>query len=186
MQHSKNADSVKMIKIHHFRPTSPNWNCLTVKREQNFPAKLLIVAWYDYSKSQNVCINALKAAAKIKVDIFSLNRMASTYCTRKLLNLPLWLSGRSLKQRLTIHTIYPYSTKQRSKYARSVVKGPYHVYASPLSAHFIDFSILCNNFSERLLYSWLSKNLFLCVFGGVGVGGGSEGIVAYEYKSRFN
>ena len=62
MQHSKNADSAKMIKIQHFRPTSPNWNCLTAKWEQNFPANLLIVARYDYSKSQNVCINALKAA----------------------------------------------------------------------------------------------------------------------------
>lgn len=55
-----------------------------------------------------------------------------------------------------------------------------------------------NNFSERLLYSWLSKNLFCgpnfgnsstCVLevfrkrAGEGWGGG---IVAYEYKSRFN
>ena len=31
-----------------------------------------------------------------------------------------------------------------------------------------------NNFSERLLYSWLSKNLFLCVSEG-GAGGGAEG-----------
>ena len=62
-----------------------------------------------------------------------------------------------------------------------------------------------NNFSERLLYSWLSKNLFCgpnfgnsstCVSvvfrkraGGRGGGGGrgeGGGIVAYEYKSRFN
>ena len=62
MQHSENADSVKMIKIQHFRPISPNWNCLTVKWEQTFQANLVIVARYDYSKSQNVCINALKAA----------------------------------------------------------------------------------------------------------------------------
>ena len=54
----------------------------------------------------------------------------------------LWLSGGSLKQRLTIHTIYPYATKQRLKYARSVVKRPCHVYALKESSHFIDFSIL--------------------------------------------
>ena len=29
-----------------------------------------------------------------------------------------------------------------------------------------------NNFSEHLLYSRLSKNLFLCVLGGAGGGGG--------------
>ena len=51
-----------MIKIQHFRPTSPNWKHLTVKWEQTFPANLLIVARYDYSKSQNAYINALKAA----------------------------------------------------------------------------------------------------------------------------
>ena len=59
-----------------------------------------------------------------------------------------------------------------------------------------------NNFSERLLYSWLSKNLVcgsnfvnsstcvLVVFrkraGGAGEGGRERGIVAYEYKSTFN
>ena len=53
-----------------------------------------------------------------------------------------------------------------------------------------------NNFSERLLYSWSSKNLFCgpnfgnnstCVLEVFRkrAGGGGGGIVAYEYKSRF-
>ena len=60
-----------------------------------------------------------------------------------------WINpcDRSLKQRLTIHTIYPYETKQRSKYARSVVKGPCHCCLAAVrtlkeSSHFIEFSIL--------------------------------------------
>ena len=55
-----------------------------------------------------------------------------------------------------------------------------------------------NNFSEHLLYSWLSKNLFcgpnfgnsstcvLEVFRKRAGGLGGGGVVAYEYKSRFN
>ena len=107
---------------------------------------------------------------KSKWIFFSLNRTANTYFTRKLLNKPLWLSGRSLKQMLTIHTIHPYATKQRSKYARSVVKGPCHFmpcrYQRPerklALQRFLHtpLSKKRNNFSERLLYSWLSKNLF--------------------------
>ena len=62
MQHSKNADSNKMIKIQHFRLIFPKFKLSYSEWEQIFPVNLLIVARYDYSKSQNVCINALKAA----------------------------------------------------------------------------------------------------------------------------
>ena len=61
MQHSKNADSDKMIKNSTFQTYFPQLKLSYSEMRETFPVNLLIVARYDYSQSQNVCINALKA-----------------------------------------------------------------------------------------------------------------------------
>ena len=94
------------------------------------------------------------------------------------------------------------------KYARSVIKGPSHFYASPLSALALyrivhtRLSNKRNNFTDRdyRKICFVAKNSSTCLLkvfrnrarggvvggGGAGVGKWEGGVVAYEYNCRFN
>ena len=152
MQHSKNADSVEMIKIQHFRPTSPIWNCLTAKWEQTFPANLLIVARYDYSKSQNVWINALKADV-LSMLILPKSKWIFFLWIKRLIHIVqgnFWINP---YDSVVDHWIkgWPYtpyilmrqssSQNLHGQWLREL-KGPCHIYTLKESSCFIYFSIL--------------------------------------------
>ena len=165
-----------MIKIQHFRPTSPNWNCLTVKWEQTSPANLLIVARYDYSSPRMSVLMLWKLPFKAcrfcrnQSGYFSLNRTASTYCTRKFCinpcdsvvdhwskdwpdtpyNLMWQSSGQNMHDQRLRDPVTFIPRRCQCPERKLVLHRFLH---TPLSKK-------SNNFRERLPYSWLSKNLF--------------------------
>ena len=177
MQHQKNADSVKMIKIQHFRPTSPNWTCLTVKWEQTFPANLLIVARYDYSKSQDVRINALKAAVYSML-ILPKSKWIFFLWIERLVHIVqgnFWINPcDSVVDHWSKGWPYtPYILMRQSsgqnmhgQWLRDPVTFMPRCCQRPerkLALHrflHTPLSKKSNNFSEHLLYSWSSKKLF--------------------------
>ena len=128
----------KMTKIQHFRPTSPSWNCLSVKWEQTYPVNLLLVARYPRMSALMLWRVSFKRCwfYKNKSGYFFFESNGKIHIVQENFWInPLWLSGRSLKQRLTIHTIYLMRQSSSKNMHRSVVKGSCHVYALSLSAH---------------------------------------------------